>query len=120
MRNKPGPADERAAGCTALSPDPPGGGGEAWKIAIRDNGIGVPARHRESVFALFQRLHTRTERPGSGAGLTICRQILTRLGSWIWLDSEGGGGATVHISIPSTSPGLVPALLHEPDRKSLG
>lgn len=74
----------------------------AWTFAVRDNGIGIDPQFNEKVFLIFQRLHTRTEYPGLGIGLAVCKRILERHGGRLWLDSEPGKGTTFHFSVPKT------------------
>jgi len=45
-------------------------------IRFRDNGIGFEEKHKEKIFGLFERLHTRDQFPGTGIGLSICRKII--------------------------------------------
>jgi PAS domain S-box-containing protein len=45
-------------------------------IRFRDNGIGFEEKHKERIFGLFERLHTRDQFPGTGIGLSICRKIV--------------------------------------------
>lgn len=68
---------------------------------IEDNGQGVPAPYREVVFSPFRRLHTAEESPGVGLGLTVCREIVTRLGGRIWLadNHRQGRGVAVHFTV---------------------
>lgn len=49
--------------------------GESWVLTVSDNGIGIPADQRESVFAIFRKLHAPDAHPGTGMGLPICRKI---------------------------------------------
>jgi len=68
---------------------------------VRDNGIGIRPKHLDSVFQIFKRLHARDQYGGgSGAGLTITRKLLHRLGGEIWVESVYGEGSTFYFSLP--------------------
>lgn len=78
-------------------------GGEKSKnrttIWVKDNGIGIPGDNIPEVFDIFKRLNNRTEYPGTGIGLAICRKIIERHNGSIYVESEPGKGSTFFIKL---------------------
>ncbi len=71
---------------------------------VRDQGIGIEARHFEQIFRMFKRLHSPTEFGGGvGAGLTIVQRLVQRHGGCLWLNSTMGVGSTFYFTLASKS-----------------
>ena len=67
--------------------------GGKWIFSVADNGIGIDPRYATHVFGIFKRLHTKEKHTGTGIGLAICKKIVERYRSRIWVESELGKGA---------------------------
>lgn len=70
------------------------------QITVADEGIGFEQKYGDRIFTIFQRLHGRSEYPGTGIGLAICRKIVERHNGTITVTSQPGEGATFIITLP--------------------
>lgn len=71
---------------------------------VRDNGIGIRERHRETVFRIFKRLHGLDKYGGgTGVGLTIAQKIIEQHRGDLWLESTYGKGSTFYVCLPQRS-----------------
>ncbi|MAM24230.1 MAG: sodium:solute symporter [Rhodobacteraceae bacterium] len=75
---------------------------DGWiDVIFRDNGAGIAPQDRALVFEKFTRLmRTGDAGDGAGLGLSICREIMTRLGGHIDL-VEGGEGTAFRVRLPA-------------------
>jgi PAS domain S-box-containing protein len=78
-------------------------GAERVRIEVEDDGRGIPMGDQKRIFDPF--FTTRLGKGGSGLGLSIVYNIVTRqLGGTIRVDSETGRGARFEILIPRVGP----------------
>jgi signal transduction histidine kinase len=71
-------------------------------IAIKDEGIGIPAADVDKVFEKFYRASNAESRgaKGTGLGLSIVQNILVRFGGDVYVESIEGIGSTFTVVIP--------------------
>ncbi len=76
--------------------------GDRVRIAVDDDGPGIPASERELVFDRFHRTDSsRTRRVGgSGLGLAIARAVVTAHHGLIWAEASPEGGARIAVELP--------------------
>lgn len=77
------------------------GNHRSWRIAIKDDGPGIPASQMKNIFEKFTQLDTGTvKKLGFGLGLAISQQFAELHGGQIFVDSQLGKGTTFIIEIP--------------------
>ncbi len=69
------------------------------EITVADNGIGISEKSLPKIFDMFYRATSSVA--GTGLGLYICKEMITKLGGTITLESQLGIGTTVRICIPA-------------------
>lgn len=78
---------------------------------VRDDGIGIDARHFDQIWRMFKRLHSPGEFGGGvGAGLTVVKKVVERHGGCMWLESALEVGSTFYFTLPVPVPPVQEAL----------
>ncbi len=81
------------------------GGEREVRVAVRDEGRGVPSDEQERVWERFYRAtNVRDCGQGNGLGLSICRMIIQLHGGAVGLESRVGGGSTFWFTLPTFPP----------------
>jgi two-component system OmpR family sensor kinase len=73
-----------------------------WRIAISDNGSGIPAAEHARIFERFHRLGSelRRETQGTGIGLSLVKAVAEAHGGKVVLESAPGAGSTFTLILP--------------------
>ncbi len=79
------------------------GGAGRVRLTVRDRGLGIPAAEHERIFEKFYRLDPALTRGvgGSGLGLFISRELVSRMGGDLTVRSEPGEGAAFVVDLPA-------------------
>jgi light-regulated signal transduction histidine kinase (bacteriophytochrome) len=72
-----------------------------WGLTVSGNGIGISEENGNDVFVIFRRRHRRSEYPGSGIGLSICKKIVKGGGGKIRIEAQPKAGSCFRFSLPA-------------------
>jgi len=95
-------AVDMAEDMRALFPDAEAGA--YVMLTVRDTGQGMPEEHLERAFDPF---FTTKKSTGTGLGLTVVHNIVTRHGGAVRLESHQGVGTAFHVLLPQSGSPLV-------------
>ncbi len=73
-------------------------GGEQFCIEVEDNGMGISDDEKEKIFAAFYQ--ARDNKPGTGIGLSIVKNLVDAHHGMVEVKSEVGKGATFIVTLP--------------------
>ncbi len=74
-------------------------------VSIADCGIGIEEEHRNKIFSIDTKIHTKgtAGEKGTGIGLILCREFVERNWGKIWVESTPGKGSTFYFTLPKAS-----------------
>ncbi len=92
----------------AIKYTPPGGKIQvsAWlensqfHFSVQDNGIGISKEHLPYVFEAFYRVNNDSSEKGSGLGLSLVKNVITRHQGEVWVKSRPGKGSRFGFWLP--------------------
>lgn len=66
---------------------------DLFVFEVIDDGPGIPEDYHQRIFEIFNKSHLRSEKEGSGVGLSIVKKLVEGAGGAISLDSKVGRGS---------------------------
>ncbi len=82
--------------------------GDNVRVAVHDEGEGIPAAELERLFDCFYRGSNSGRANGLGLGLHFVRQVIEDHGGSIWVESEPGKGTIFYFTLPVLHLSTVP------------
>jgi signal transduction histidine kinase len=92
--------DDSAVGVTVAAT------GNRVRVAVSDAGVGIAHADRELIFDKFFRVDSPLTRGvrGTGLGLYIVRELVTRMDGQVWVESNGETGSAFIVELPTEPP----------------
>jgi PAS domain S-box-containing protein len=71
-------------------------------LSIKDSGVGIEKKRQEKLFKFTenQSTHGTAGEKGTGIGLVLCKEFVTKNKGKIWVESELNDGCTFNVSLP--------------------
>jgi signal transduction histidine kinase len=71
-------------------------------VSIRDTGVGISPERQKKLFKINEKVHTlgTESESGTGLGLLLCNEFVTKNGGTIRVESTQGNGSTFSFTIP--------------------
>lgn len=72
------------------------------KISVKDCGVGIKKEDQDKIFNLYSQFSTfgTANEEGSGLGLLLVYDFVTKNGGKVWFDSTEGKGSTFYFTVP--------------------
>ncbi|UFS69822.1 ATP-binding protein [Geomonas sp. RF6] len=79
-----------------------GDGTRIFTFSVTDTGIGIPDDKKHLLFSSFSQVDDSNTRlyGGTGLGLTICKELVERMGGTVSFESRAGVGSTFSFTVP--------------------
>ena len=75
--------------------------GEMVLTQVKDTGIGIPSEQRHLIFQKFEQVERSARKPGSGLGLSLCKQLAELNDGEIGFESEVSRGSNFYFTLPA-------------------
>jgi signal transduction histidine kinase len=81
------------------------------KVAVEDDGVGIPAKELSQIFERFYQVesHLTRRHGGMGLGLSVAKAMVEMHGGRIWAESTEGAGSTFTFLLPLEAKNNAPA-----------
>jgi signal transduction histidine kinase len=76
---------------------------DQFEVSVRDTGIGMDTKTKNSLFGIELKQNRKDGtmgEKGTGLGLILCKEFITKHNGRIWVESETGAGSTFKFSLP--------------------
>jgi signal transduction histidine kinase len=75
--------------------------GEMMKISVKDSGVGISQENIQKLFTEYYTSKGTADENGTGLGLMLCKEFLTKNGGQMHVSSEPGKGSIFSFTLPT-------------------